>query len=765
MSDPATITAPDPKVGSCKLASVLGLKPLIELYGDTVASTSSPTGSGPDIVTDPLRLFELEEAAKAAGDLGVAVRQAAQNATYTISQLVRETEGPLGIERALFVNNDYETVFNRWMREISEGADTAYRLCEEVRVAGLGISADFKDQSASHGDMLSAHDTELKKVSDGVAAYRRVIDRIKGEVENERKTIDGALEHYEKRFRTQHEASAEGVEECLKWDYPEAPALDARLKAIFARAYETKTSTGFGEAHDAAVEVVRESSALVRKYDEAYRAKRKELQDIVDRVQSAVDAHHSWIPFLGRELSEEHKTLTQGKIDAASAMADSGRNMKALKTAIVVAREAELMIDAIDDPLAKATLKATDDDISAIAHMINRHKDKRPNDAKVTQKQLDDVKSAIRGLQPNAARDKVSALKQTVLTNADPGDWQTYQGRAQLQAKWETEFTQKARELETDIAKFNSLVSGDAYSGALVAKVNALRGLVASEANQTTGTEAQALADQIEATIARYLPALSADPSDAAAADAAKELLLADQAAADAAAETLEKEKRAFEAFHAEVTRNVTAAKDNEDFKAMLDAVATARADYETCKQMLKSASTTAEKAKDYKTAHNLTEAVARDLRTLVKRSTGELFDDLQKMGRVWQIGAMDFAKKAMELELKMRAALNELDDETEKAARKIQVDQSAAAIKDLIAFYQPNAFDDVAARFASTKDVQKRKRDREEVLRRVRLYRDSVTGNPVMKAAVNNPFGVSGVAVTMYAQLKKIELMTLATL
>ncbi|MEM9249666.1 MAG: hypothetical protein AAGB05_13340 [Pseudomonadota bacterium] len=761
MSDAPTLPPPDPKLGTCKLTSVLGLKPLIQLYGDTVDTTQAPKAP----VTDPLQLFQLEEAAKAAGDLGVEVRQMAASVNAEVSRIVRETRGPLSIERALFINNDYETVYNRWMSTIDEAANTAYGVCEEVRVAGLELSAQFKDKNTSHHDMLDTRDTEIGKVEDALEAFRNVITRINGEVNNERKTIEGALEFHKTKFLEQYEATAEGIRECLMWDYPEAPALDERAKAIYARAFEVKTSTGFGDATRDAAQLTTESSALVRKYDEAYRAKLDALMVIVDRVQKAVDGHKSWVPFMGNDLTEEHRELTQGKVDAAKQMAESGRNIKAIEAAMVVAREAELLITAIDDKDAKATLKSMNDDIKVIANMITKYKDKRPNDGKATQKKLDDVKAEIRGLAPDDAKAKVTDLLALVTTSASPGDWTTYQGRGQLQAKWEADYTQKAGALDKEIAKFNKAFQGTDYTGTLVTKVKALRGVVTAEANETTGAEAQKLVDEIETQIALYLPAIEPDDDNIEAAVKARDLLTADQTAAMAEAEAKAKAKEEFEALLEDVEGKVEAAKLDDDFSQMLDAVATARADYEACKQMLASAKTTAEKSEDYVTATNLVNSAAKDLRKLEQRSTGELFDDLQKMGRVWQIGAMDFAKKAMELELKMRAAVNELEDEDEKAARKIQVDESAAALKDMIAFFDSRAFDDVAARFASTTDAKKRKRDREEVLRRVRLYRDAITGNPVMKSIVNNPFGVSSIATSMYAQLKKIELMTLATL
>jgi hypothetical protein len=123
------------------------------------------------------------------------------------------------------------------------------------------------------------------------------------------------------------------------------------------------------------------------------------------------------------------------------------------------------------------------------------------------------------------------------------------------------------------------------------------------------------------------------------------------------------------------------------------------------------------------------------------------------------------FASKVTELKTAMGKAIEDMAAGEDKTARETQITQTNKALDDLVTFFQPTAFEDCAARFATLTAVKERKREREEVLRRVRLYRDAITSNPMMKTVVTNPFGVTGIASGLFAQLKKIELMTLATL
>jgi len=422
------------------------------------------------------------------------------------------------------------------------------------------------------------------------------------------------------------------------------------------------------------------------------------------------------------------------------------------------------LINAIDDPTASETLKAVSAKLTETEKMLNKHASIRSTDSAALLKKLTSVKSDIRSMAPATAQSTVDGFAASVLTSANPGDWTTYQGRAQLQIKWKTDYEAKAQLLEAEVAKFSGVFPGG-YSGSLLSDVKTLTALVQTEAVIGTGDEAAALVTRIEQKIASYEPALVTDGSNPEAFETALLALNADQDEAERLAEAEAAAKKTYEDKLAALDRKISAASDVPAFSDMIDSVPTSAADFQGCKQMRDSVKTTAKDSKDYKTAVAMLDAAERDLAKLVKRSTGELFTDLNQIGRAWQIGALGFASKVTELKTAMGKAIEDMAAGEDKTARETQITQTNKALDDLVTFFQPTAFEDCAARFATLTAVKERKREREEVLRRVRLYRDAITSNPMMKTVVTNPFGVTGIASGLFAQLKKIELMTLATL
>jgi hypothetical protein len=736
-----TTTEPSPQIGACKLSSVLGLTPLIELYGEAQQATTSTPAR--DAATDPLSLFILEEAAQKAGDLGVDIRTAANAAKSEVTRLASEIRGPLLAERAFFeVNNPGTSTFSGWIVTIETQSAEAIATLDAVHVAGLNLSADFKSGAAEETEMTQAKLTETQTATQ----------------------TNEALEHYKTELMSAYQPVKDEIAKCLRWDYTEAVNFDAILEASKRKADASQTVTDYVEAKDRAEVIAREIANLIAEKQNAYKTEYAKLGVIFEDVKKKIERHSGLEGLVRGSLTDEQLTLTKDKINAAIVMAKSGSNLKAVEAAMDVALEAQVLINAIDDPTASETLKAVSAKLTETEKMLNKHASIRSTDSAALLKKLTSVKSDIRSMAPATAQSTVDGFAASVLTSANPGDWTTYQGRAQLQIKWKTDYEAKAKLLEAEVAKFSGVFPGG-YSGSLLSDVKTLTALVQTEAVIGTGDEAAALVTRIEQKIASYEPALVTDGSNPEAFETALLALNADQDEAERLAEAEAAAKKTYEDKLAALDRKISAASDVPAFSDMIDSVPTSAADFQGCKQMRDSAKTTAKDSKDYKTAVAMLDAAERDLAKLVKRSTGELFTDLNQIGRAWQIGALGFASKVTELKTAMGKAIEDMAAGEDKTARETQITQTNKALDDLVTFFQPTAFEDCAARFATLTAVKERKREREEVLRRVRLYRDAITSNPMMKTVVTNPFGVTGIASGLFAQLKKIELMTLATL
>lgn len=758
-----TTTEPSPQIGACKLSSVLGLTPLIELYGEAQQATTSTPAR--DAATDPLSLFMLEEAAQQAGDLGVDIRTAANAAKSEVTRLASEIRGPLLAERAFFeVNNPGTSTFSGWIVTIETQSAEAIATLDAVHVAGLNLSADFKSGAAAETEMMQTKAQETQAATQALEAFKTAMDELLSRVDIFRTQTNEALEHYKTELMSAYQPVKDEIAKCLRWDYTEAVNFDAILENSKRKADASQTVTDYVEAKDRAEVIAREIANLIAEKQNAYKTEYAKLGVIFEDVKKKIERHSGLEGLVRGSLTDEQLTLTKDKINAAIVMAKSGSNLKAIEAAMDVALEAQVLINAIDDPTASETLKAVSAKLTETEKMLNKHASIRSTDSAAELKKLTSLKSDIRSMAPATAQSTVDGFAATVLTSSNPGDWTTYQGRAQLQIKWKTDYEAKAKLLEAEVAKFSSVFPGG-YSGSLLSDVTTLTALVQTEAVIGTGDEAAALVARIEQKIASYEPALVTDGSNPEAFETALLLLNADQDEAERLAEAEAAAKKTYEDKLAAVERKISAASDVPAFADMIDSVPTSAADYQGCKQMRDSAKTTAKDSKDYKTAVAMLDAAERDLAKLVKRSTGELFTDLNQIGRAWQIGALGFASKVTELKAAMGKAIEDMAAGEDKTAREAQITQTNTALDELVTFFQPTAFEDCAARFAKLTAAKERKREREEVLRRVRLYRDAITGNPMMKTVVTNPFGVTGIASGLFAQLKKIELMTLATL
>ncbi len=737
--------AADPSVGTCDLSKVLGLRPLAELYAEQADGT---------VADDPLSLFAAEAAQEKAGDHGVPIRQTAADAKSEIIRLSNETLGPLKTQKFQFESSGYKVVYARWLDTITSNRDEAVAALDEIYASGLEMSAQFKKGTGDAQAMMTEMGQSVAAAEEHLRAFKAGLAAIDEEISRERRTLDEAKYESMKKFFEAKSAIEAELDKCLRWDYSEAADIAARLKALSDTADRSNSYIGFQEANAALPPIAKAIADLIAAKASAYQAKQREVLEEIGKVETKLQAHERFL--LGSDLGKEQKAAIENKLNAAKTMAENGRNAAAMDVAKTVVAEAMVLIDAIDSHDVGIVKTKADE----IERMINASKI-RPNDASQLIKQLGKLRTSIAAINVNEAQTQLATFRTKVEATSSPGDWTTYQGRVELQASWKSRIEDAAGRIDVEIKKFNAAFGGEDYSGSMVTDLKTLKAMVQGEVGKDTGKDAMELAAKIMRQIDVYKPALDTSSDDAEASAKARKLLVEDQMEAKQAAEALRLAKEEFESALSIAKTNVELAPSNIEFQMMLDSDAGAKADYDACNEMLTSAKESAEKTNDYATAGNMLKAVDRNLKKLQKQASGAQFNDLKKVGEFWRAGTILFRAKVEEVKAAMDAACTD----EERLSHKAQLDEVKASLDGLVAFYQPTAFKDCADKFATTTDMNARKRLREEVLRRVRLYRESITSNPVMKTIVGNPFGVKGVATGLYAHLNKIELETLRTL
>ena len=500
-----------------------------------------------DEATDPLSLFLLEDAAQKAGDLGVDIRKAASSAKSEVTRLSSELRGPLLAERAFFtINNPGTNTFANWIDTIQTESDTAHAALDAVHIAGLNLSVDFKSGAASATDMDQVKAEETQKAASALEAFNSAMAGLQDRVKIFRAETEDALKFYQDEMQRAYQPVKDNIIKCLRWDYPEVVHFDAILENAKRRADASQTQPDYIQAKQAAEAIKQEVENLIAEKENAYKVEYAKLAVIFEDVKKKIERHSGLEGLVRGSLTDEQLTLTKDKINAAIVLAKSGGNIKAVAAAMAVALEAQVLINAIDDPTASDKLKAMSAKLTETEKMLNKHASIRSTDSAALLKKLTSLKSDIRSMAPETALKTVERFAATVLTPNTPGDWATYQGRAQLQMTWKTKYDAKATLLDVEVAKFDKAFSG-AYTGSLVSDVKTLRALVQTEAAIGTDDEAAALVAQIEKKIARYLPAIVVDDSNIEASVAARDLLTADQTEAIRAAEIEAAAKKTFE--------------------------------------------------------------------------------------------------------------------------------------------------------------------------------------------------------------------------
>ncbi len=103
---------------------------------------------------------------------------------------------------------------------------------------------------------------------------------------------------------------------------------------------------------------------------------------------------------------------------------------------------------------------------------------------------------------------------------------------------------------------------------------------------------------------------------------------------------------------------------------------------------------------------------------------------------------------------------INKLKDGEEKKKYAQGIKDFDKKIKALLETFPTEAFQDPADVLGSDTSIERdRLRQREVALNMVRLNRDRITANPLMKACVLNPFNVQGFATPAYKALNQIDL------
>lgn len=739
MNDDPPLSAPESTTGTCALAGVLKLTPLVELYN----------APGQEVVDDPLRIMARQDTAAAEGDLGVAVRAQASTFKATIERKAAETLESITGRATFFDNGGYGTVAARWVTTAQKARDDALATLDDVYAQGLAISKQFK-ADASEDELTTAAEVQYERINDVPAAYGLAVASVSSEVQEATTTIKAYTREQKAQFDAAHGAAETAVTELLRWDYAEAADFNARLKDNWNTAIAVFSGGGFAAGAKTAKVILTEANAVKESGYDEYKTRFNAFIDKINSIETKIKKKDGVI--WGTKLNSEHLENTRVKVKAAHAMASSGRNLEALKLADAMATDAEALIDAINSSSSNLVTNAQ----NALLKLINAKKKKRPEDAKAMEKRLTDLVSSVRGEAPQTAEAKINRFG-TDFIQFSGDNWATFENRVARQEGWKTTYKAEYGALKSEISAFNRIFGDRDYSGSLVNDLAALKSLIDGELGPTVGDNAASLVAQMRTKIDQFKPAIGSD-DDIPALTKARDAILADQAEAMQAQEDERLAKEAFEnlLLDAEGKLNRIRALVSTEISADPGLAA----GFATCEEMLKSAKKSAKDTKDYATATLLVAAAERDMEKHEKRATGEIFNGLKDIGKYWDRGARAIAADVVRLKASMRSACT--DNESED--RSAQLTSVEGALDTMVARFAIGAFDASAAKYAGGLSKADRKREREVVLKQVRFLRDALTGSPVMKAAVGNPFGENGIGSELFAQLNLIELETLRT-
>lgn len=749
-----TPVAPNPALGGCALARNTGLRPVIVVHQAQVALDGGGAQAQVQVVDPP----------QPVDDFGVDLRDAVARTRDEINSMIKSAADVVARHRTFLLQNE----FNAPVQRFEAGLDTQ-RTTSQAELDRLnGVSDMLSAQNPAGDAELTAIARTQVEAMMALATLSSAVSDAVDTIADDAQTLRNQTEDQitvERDLATKALLAAQAlIGNCLRWGYDGADKLDAELKSASAAATSASTVMGWVKAVPLFEDLEFRAQELIDDNKGNYDSKLATLTQLIDSVEESVAKHDRLIKALGSSLSDAHLEQTRGKIAAAKAMGSNGRNEGALDVAIAVAQEAKAMIDAIDTDKSggSALTKAAEKAFSDSEKMINNHAKIRPVDAAKTKKALAGARAAIEGLAPQDAKDSAERFAATILTTDNPGDWKTYQGRAQLQLLWAEDIRTRCEALDVKIARLNAAFGGVKYSGSLIDQVEALRKLGTMEATEATYPDADGMIIAIETTLMSYFKSFdtSVEPGERAA---ARDLLVGDQMAAMQAAKDLEEAQAAFELKHEQMIGLADSFGQEPKVSAFLS-TPLGQSKLDAFNEMLASAKKMAE-TKDFQNAMALLDRAMANLKMIVKEANNETFDQLKQIDGIWKTGVRGFRAGTKSLKDKMAAACSDIADAAEKKERLKQVAEVGTAIDTLEAFFAPEAFTDLAKAFSEVTDPQERKRLREKVLSRIRLYRDRIKSDPVMRTLVGNPFKVTGIASSLVAQIQKIELETLRTL